>query len=413
MSENRELSFSTREFGTSDVAKIAQIKEILADLFTDLTITVRDESQSQELEEFKNSIVEMLDSYAKVADLNELVNREIQSMLADGTLPSTDSLVNEINDYKEEIARLTTIVEGIDGKGGLKGYVEGTVMPKFEEWNTKIESIDNFSDRLKIVEKLLISLDLIQSSNFIQETNDKIGDLKGLDTQDKSDLVSAINEVFQSASKGKQLIIAALAGKGQTLSDGATYQQISDAISGISTEKPTMTKVVIPTKSQQTVAPDEDKVLSSVTVEAIPDNYVDTSDANATANDISLNKTAYVNGVKLTGTKIINLVAEEVTLNSTVTGINTNDNWVSAGLITKSNGGIIYIDSLQLSEELGTAEARLLLDGEQAPDFDISKSKIQKNFDETAEIQFRVSGATNTQLAVLTGAWSGLIISYS
>lgn len=413
MSENREVSFSTKEFGTSDIAKIAQIKEILAELFTDLTITVKDESQSQELEEFKNSMVEMLDSYAKVADLNELVNHEIQSMLADGTLPSTDSLINEMNDYKEEIARLTTIVEGTDGNGGLKGYVEGTVMPKFEEWTTKIESIDNFSDRLRIVEKLLNSLDLMQSSNFIQETNEKIGDLQGLNTQDKSDLVAAINEVFQSASKGKQLIITALAGKDQTLSDDATYQQISDAISNISTEKPTMTKVVTPTKSQQVVTPDGDKVLSSVTVKAIPDDYVDTSDANATASDILLNKTAYVDGVKLIGTKIINLVAEEVTLDSTITGINVNDNWVSVGLITKSNGGIMYIDSLQLSEELGIVEARLLLDGEQASDFDVSKSKIQKSFNETVEIQFRVSGATDAQLSTLTGAWSGLIISYS
>lgn len=32
------------------------------------------------------------------------------------------------------------------------------------------------------------------------------------------------------------------------------------------------------------------------------DSFVDTTDANATSGDILLNKTAYVNGVKLTGT---------------------------------------------------------------------------------------------------------------
>lgn len=35
------------------------------------------------------------------------------------------------------------------------------------------------------------------------------------------------------------------------------------------------------------------------TVEALPD-YLDTTDANATASDIAENKTAYVNGVKIT-----------------------------------------------------------------------------------------------------------------
>lgn len=64
----------------------------------------------------------------------------------------------------------------------------------------------------------------------------------------------------------------------------------------------TQTKTVTPTKSQQTVSPDTGyNALSSVTVNAIPTQYITTTDANAVAANILLNKTAYVNGSKITG----------------------------------------------------------------------------------------------------------------
>ena len=101
------------------------------------------------------------------------------------------------------------------------------------------------------------------------------------------------------------------------------------------------TKTVTPTTSQQTVSPTSGKVLSSVTVNAIPAQYVDTSDATATAAQILDGATAYVDGELVEGTMPNNGAVTE-TLDAATTsytvpaGYHSGTGTVSVSLETKN-----------------------------------------------------------------------------
>lgn len=94
-------------------------------------------------------------------------------------------------------------------------------------------------------------------------------------------------------------------------------------------------KTVTPTKSQQTVSPSEGKVLSTVTVEAIPDQYVDSSDATATAAQILDGATAYVGGELIEGSMPNNGAA-----NGKIDGLTTTSYAVPAGY---TSGGSVSL----------------------------------------------------------------------
>lgn len=97
----------------------------------------------------------------------------------------------------------------------------------------------------------------------------------------------------------------------------------------------TESKTVTPTKSAQNVTPTEGKVLSGVVVNAIPDNYIDTSDATAAAKDILVGKTAYINGTLIEGT-----MADNGDVSATIDGLTTLSYSIPAGF---SLGGTVSL----------------------------------------------------------------------
>ena len=84
----------------------------------------------------------------------------------------------------------------------------------------------------------------------------------------------------------------------QTAVAANTYTTGIVKVAAISTE----TKTATPSTSTQNITPTSGKYLTKVTVNPIPSNYITTSDADAVAANILYNKTAYVNGSKITGT---------------------------------------------------------------------------------------------------------------
>lgn len=99
----------------------------------------------------------------------------------------------------------------------------------------------------------------------------------------------------------------------------------------------TETKSATPTKAAQTISPSAGKVLSKVTVDPIPDNFIDTTDADAEAANILAGKTAYVNTTKVTGT-----MADNGDVSATMDGLATLSVTIPAGYTT---GGTVSLTS--------------------------------------------------------------------
>lgn len=194
----------------------------------------------------------------------------------------------------------------------------------------------------------------------------------------------------------------------------------------------TETKTLTPTKQQQVVPATSGKVISSVTVEAIPGNYIDTTDATATAATILDGETAYVGGVKVEGTMPNNGAAEK-TLTTTETsytipeGYHNGEGTVivvpetktvqpsrSEQNVTPTAGKVLSkvtvgaIPANLIDTTGATAEASDILSGQTAY---VNGAKVTGSMVNNAAVNGTIDGLTTTSFSVPAGYTTGGTVS--
>lgn len=182
--------------------------------------------------------------------------------------------------------------------------------------------------------------------------------------------VAAIPEAYQDVSSvtagagdvltGKVFVTAdGAVTAGEMINNGAvdktldvttiTYTIPKGYHSGAGTVKLVLeTKTVTPTKSAQDVTPTAGKVLSKVTVEAIPDKYQDVSGVTATAANV-LDGSFFVDK---TGALVEGTMPDKGAVNATIDGLTTTSYTIPAG---KHNGS----GKVSLSNDIENALAAI------------------------------------------------------
>lgn len=250
-----------------------------------------------------------------------------------------------------KIDALATAIEGIENRGAVSAQVqEGdtyTIPKGYHNGSGTVSGVaggGNYNLQSKTVTPTKSQQNVTPDSGYYGLSDVTVGAIP-----DNYNDTSAVTAGAVDVLANKVIVDATGATVAGTMANNGAVSKTLDATSGNQSytvpkgyhSGTGAVKIVLeeksatPTKSAQTVTPTSGKVLSKVTVAAIPDEYITTTDATATAADILDGETAYVGGVKVTGTMANNGAAD-----ASIDGLTTTSVAIPAGYTT---GGTVTL----------------------------------------------------------------------
>lgn len=256
---------------------------------------------------------------------------------------------------------LATAIEGIENRGAVSAQVqEGdtyTIPKGYHNGSGTVSGVaggGNYQLQSKSVTPTKAQQNVTPDSGYYGLSDVTVGAIPAA-YQDVSSVTAAAADVLS----GK--VIVGSDGKpatGTMVNNGAVTKTLTAAEpsytvpagyhSGLGAVSITpQSKSVTPTKSQQTVSPDSGKVLSSVTVEAIPAAYQDVTGVTAVAADVLEGKVI----VNASGESVEGSVTNNGVITGTIDGLTTSSYTVPAGYTA---GGTV-----SLTDDIETALAAI------------------------------------------------------
>ena len=233
-----------------------------------------------------------------------------------------------------KIDALATAFDGIENRGAVSAQVqEGdtyTIPKGYHNGNGTVSGVSgggNYSLQAKTVTPTKSQQNITPDSGYYGLSGVTVAAIPEA-YQDVSSVTATAADVLANkiiVNASGETVAGTMANNGavsktlDTTTGNQSYTVPKGYHSGTGTVKVVLEeKSATPTKSAQTVTPTSGKVLSKVTVAAIPANYIDTTDADAVAADILYGKFAYVDGEKIEGTMANNgAVSKTLTPSST------------------------------------------------------------------------------------------------